>query len=213
LLKIEFNPTRVSNVPGSLDFDILSVAVSVHEDRIVISGIRREGGQRSCGVFELKLPGGDIRQALKSPGCDYRSLWTDLSLSPSGDQAVAFHKGLELLDLVNGKSRSIGAEFWTGAWAPNGKWIAALKGRKSQLFLIDPDDLLHHRPLGGTGGGLHWSPDSRYLLLFKDQLLCGFNFYTVETLEIATGKKSLIRSSRCNIEGGATGWVDSETVK
>jgi hypothetical protein len=213
LLKIEFNPTRVSNVPGSLEFGIFNMAVSRREDKIVISGLRLQEGSPSCGVFELTLPGGDVRQVLHIPDCEYRSGWTDLSLSPSGEQAVARHNyGLELINLVNGTIKVIGAEFWTGAWAPDGKWIAALDN-KSQLFLIDPSNLSQRRRLGGTGGGVHWSPDSRYLLLFKDQLFCGIYFYTIETLELATGKRSVVRSSRCKIMGGATGWVSSEAVK
>ena len=122
LLKIEFNPTRVSNVPGSLDFGIFGFAVSLREDKIIISGRHLEQGSQSCGVFELNLPGGDVRQVLQSGDCGYRSAWTDLSLSPSGEQAVALHnRRLELLDLMNGTSKSVGSDFWTGAWAPNGK--------------------------------------------------------------------------------------------
>lgn len=214
LLKIEFNPTRVTQVLGSLEFGILSLAISQHEDKIVISGRRVEGGSQTCGVFELSVPGGDVRRVVRSPDCNYRSTWTDLSLSPSGDQAVGLHNhGLELLDLAGGTSKSIGSDFWTGAWAPDGKWIAALEGKRSRLFLIDPSNISYRRCLGGTGGGVHWSPDSRYLLLFKDQLLCGFYFYSMETLEVATGKRSVVRSSRCKIEGGPSGWVDSGTVR
>jgi hypothetical protein len=214
LLKIEFNPSRVSEVPGSREFGISGLAVSVREDKIVISGGRLEKGSQNCGLFELTLPSGEARQVLQTPDCEYRSSWTDLSLSPSGEQAVGRHNGqLELIDFVNATSTVIGAEFWTGAWAPNGKWIAALKGKQSQLFLIDPNNLSHRQMRGETGGGVHWSPDSRYLLLFKDQLLCGFYFYTIETFEVATGKRSIIRSSRCKIEGGPSGWIANETVK
>lgn len=54
LLKIEFNPTRVSDVPGTVEFgSFFSVAVAVREDKILISGERSEGDSRSCGVFEL----------------------------------------------------------------------------------------------------------------------------------------------------------------
>ncbi len=216
LLKIEFNPTRVSNVPGSLEFVIFSVAVSGREDKLVISGRRLENGGPSCGVFELNLSDGDARQIFRSQDCDYLSAWNDLNLSPDGERALALHnRRLELLDLVTGTSRPIGPpEFRTGAWAPNGKWIAALdNSRPSQLFLIDPNNLSLRRRLGGTDGGVHWSPDSRYLLLFRNQLLCWFYSYTIETLEISTGKRSVIPNSRCSIQGGASGWVDRANVR
>ncbi len=211
LLKVEFNPIRVSTVPGSLGFTVSNFAVSEREDKVVISG-HYPPASRSCGVFELNLPGGDVRQVLESSNCTHRSTWSHLSLSPGGEQAVGLHHGqVELLDLANGTSRSLGSDFWTASWAPDGKWIAALKGKQSKLFLIDPNDLTHRRYLGKTGRGVFWSPDSRYLLLDKNQLRCGFTSYSIEILEVATGKRTFIKSSHCKVEGGAMGWFQGET--
>jgi Tol biopolymer transport system component len=210
LMKIEFNPTRVTNVPGSLEFGILSMAVSAHEDRIVISGLRRHNDRTDFGIFELTLPDGNSWQVLQSPNLEPGSAWADLSISPNGERAVAIHKGqLQLIDVVNGVTQPIGSDFWAGAWAPNGRWIAVLAGKRSQLFLIDPADLSHRLSLGRVDGEVTWSPDSRYLLWPRERLFCGFYQYSLETLEIATGKRSSVRSSRCNIEGGAIGWVDN----
>jgi hypothetical protein len=210
LWKIKFNPTHATSVPGSLEFGILSMAVSAHEDRIVISGFRRHNDRTDFGIFELTLPDGNARQVLRSPDLKPGSAWADLSISPNGERAVAIHKHqLELIDIIKGATQPIGSDFWAGAWAPNGRWIAVLAGKKSQLFLIDPANLSHRLSLGRVDGGVLWSPDSRYLLLTREQLFCGFYLYSLETLEIATGKRSLVRSSRCNIEGGAIGWVDN----
>ncbi len=210
LLKIEFNPTRATNVPGSVEFGILSLAVSAHEDRIVISGSRRHNDRTDFGIFELTLPDGNARQVLQSPDLEPGSAWAELSISPNGERAVAIRKRqLELIDTANGATQPIGSDFRAGAWAPNGRWIAALAGKRPELFLIDAANLSHRVSLGRVDGGVMWSPDSRYLLLTREQLFCGVDLYSLEILEIATGRRSLVRSSRCNIEGGAMGWVDN----
>ncbi len=213
LLKVEFSPTRVSTVPGTIDFGITAVAVSIRQDKILISGIRTVDGQRTCGLFEVRLPEGAIRRILETPGCDYQSSWTELSVSPAGEKAVGrYNKVVQVIDLVTGTVRPIGQNFWQGSLSPDGKWIADFgKGSQSTLVLLDPNDLTHRRNLGKTGGGGYWSPDSRYLLLFKDQMRCGIAsyFHSMETLEVETGKRSMVPSSQCKIEGGASGWVSS----
>ena len=61
-----------------------------------------------------------------------------------------------------------------------------------------------------------WSPDSRYLLLWKYSLFrCGFFIdvdgpATLEFLDIETGNRLEIRSSRCQLELGSAGWLNSE---
>jgi hypothetical protein len=70
LVRIEFHPTRVTSVPGSRglgDFAIRAYAISARQDKIVISGIHR-GGQRTCGIFELSLAAGSIRQVTEKYG-------------------------------------------------------------------------------------------------------------------------------------------------
>jgi hypothetical protein len=216
LLKIQFNPTRVDRIPGWImlsGFGIYDYAISRSEDHIVISGRRRDG---TCGLFVLDLIGGNVRQVLENSGCDWRSAWHDLSVSPSGERAVSTHNGrLELIDLVHGTSRSLG-ELASAAWSPDGKWIAAIKGR-GKLVLIDSTSFSQRRLPGHCPFTPEWSPDSRYLLLWKYHLFrCGFSLdvegpATLLTLEIATGKKSTIRSTECRIQG-ITGWVGDEIV-
>ncbi len=213
---------HASDVPGSTGFGIFSMAVSAHGEAIIVSGTHTERGLQRCGIFKIRLPSGDVSEVFLNPDCDPlkpKSVWSHLSPSPSGEQAVALHNGrLGFLDFVKRTSKPFESpDFWTGAWAPDGKWIAALDNSgKSRLFLIDPSDLSHRRQLGATGGGVIWSPDSRYLLLFKQQLRCGLGFgyfYSMETIEVATGARSIVPSSQCRIQGGASGWVNTDAVR
>jgi len=226
LSRIEFNPARASAIPGTSGFVVKSFAVSSRQDKVVISGNHQNAGGRRCGVFEVLIPEGNIRQILNSD-CLYRWAWNNLTLSPNGEEAIAsvgsnndHDLHLERIDLVHGTTRSLGSEFSMGVWSPDGKWIAArASSGYDKLLLIDSGDFSHRRFLGG-GTALRptWSPDSRYLLLWKEYLFrCGI--YpdldppaTLETFDIQTGKRSTIRSSRCQITG-RTGWVSSEIVK
>jgi hypothetical protein len=66
LSRIEFNPTRIAPVPGTAPFLITSFAVSARQDKLVISGGRSGQDVGGCGVFEIALPAGNVRQVLKS---------------------------------------------------------------------------------------------------------------------------------------------------
>ncbi|HXM44781.1 MAG TPA: hypothetical protein VN924_26325 [Bryobacteraceae bacterium] len=226
LAKIEFNPTRASTVPGTPTFAIKSFALSVRQDKLIISGSRPDVNGRSCGVFEILLPVGNVRQVFISD-CRYRWAWDDLSMSPDGVQAVAtvgsntdHDLHLELMDLVHGTTKSLGSEFRLGVWSPDGKWIATLGNRSDGIFLIDPHDFSRRRSLGSTSPiRPEWSPDSRYLLLWKYSLFrCGIGIdieppATLETLDIGTGRRSTIRSSQCQLQIGSTGWLRGEIAR
>jgi hypothetical protein len=223
--KIEFGPTRLSPVSGTTGFFIKSFAVSGQQDKLVIAGNRLEGHDRRCGVFEVLVPAGTVRQVLNSD-CRYQWAWDDLSLSPDGGQAVAtvgsnadHDLHLELIDLVHGTSRTISSEFWIGVWSPDGKWVAVLGNRNRKTSLIDPHDSSRRRDLGGTSViKPEWSPDSRYLLLWEHSLRCGIGIdldppATLVTLDIESGKRSTIRSSQCQLVFGSTGWISEEVAR
>jgi Tol biopolymer transport system component len=145
-------------------------------------------------------------------------LWYDLSLSPNGEQAVAERNGrLEVIDLVHGTIKSLGG-FREATWSPDGQRIAAIEDSKRQrLFLIDPTTSSRRRILSYCPIRPTWSPDSRYILLQKWYLFrCGFSLdvegpATLQTLDVKTGKKSTIRSSKCEVQG-VTGWVSRELL-
>jgi hypothetical protein len=219
--KIEFDPIRATLMPGTSEFAIKSFAISSRQDKLVISGRVQSSGARRCGVFAVDIPAGNVKQILIGECRDEWS-WDYLSLSPNGDRAVASHdRHLELIDLVQGTTRSLGSEFDVGSWSPDGKWIAVREsGNRDRLFLIDAANLSRRHSLGAAVVIMpEWSPDSRYLLLWKGYIFrCGFYLdvdapATLETLDIQTGKRSTIKSSRCQITNGETGWVSSEIAR
>ena len=223
LSKIEFNPMRITTVPGTAPFVIRSFALSTRQDTLVISGRRVDQDETQCGFFEIFLPSGTIKQILKTD-CRYRWESFVLSVSPDGSQATAtvgdgmdraFHR--ELIDLVSGTTKSLGSDFPPGVWSPDWKWIAVLENHK--LFLVDAHDPSKRRSLGSTTViEPEWSPDSRYLLLRKFALFkCGIYFddepATLEILDINSGKRSTIHSSECQLSTGSTGWLSNEIMK
>jgi WD40-like Beta Propeller Repeat len=216
--KSEFNPMRVTVIPGSDGFLITSFAISSRQDKLIISGSRQDTNGRRCGIFAVPMPDGNVKQILASD-CANRWTWDDLSLSPSGEQAVAtvgsnanHDLHLELLDLLHGTTKPIGSDVYLGVWSPDGKWIAARKNSdRDKLFLIDAHDFTRRREVGAAHVLVPaWSPDSSYLLLWKE---CGFfpgldSPATLEKLDIGTGVRTTIRSSHCQIYHGFTGWVN-----
>jgi Tol biopolymer transport system component len=219
-LKIQFNPTRVDRVSGSTmlsGFDnIYGYALSQREDKLVVSGRSQDSRTGTCAIFVLDLIGGNVKKVLERSSCDWKSAWHELSLSPTGEQAVATRDShLELIDLVHGSVRDLG-ELDNAGWSPDGKWIAAVKWR-GELVLVDSSNFSQRRLRGYCPLKPQWSPDSRYLLIWKYHLFrCGFSLdvdgpATLLTLEIATGKRSTIRSSLCRIQG-VTGWIRDEIV-
>jgi hypothetical protein len=225
LSKIEFKPTRLSPVPGTIPFFIRSFAVSARQDKVVISGNRTDTRGTECGVFEIFLPAGSVRQVLKSD-CRYQWAWNMLGLSPDGAQAIAtvgsntdHDLHLELLDLVHGTAKSLGNEFWTGVWSPDGKWIAMLGNGNDKLTLVNAHDFSKRRKLGDANRiEPAWSPDSRYLLLWKYYWFkCGFYIdieppAALETIDIKSGDRITIRSSDCQLQQATAGWISREVA-
>jgi hypothetical protein len=216
LYRIDFNPIRASAVPAQASIKpIHSIAVSAREDRLLISGGYEEGGNQYCGVFEVSLPSGALRSVLQSPDCRYLSAWLDLSLSPDGTQAVAVHSrsihSLDLIDIARGQAKSLGTGFMKASWSPDGRWIAALEyGSKLRTVLFDARRLSRARSLGESE--VQWSPDSRYLLTVNPRG-CSDESGTVQTLDIHTGMKTTIESSKCQVYQPTTGWVSSDIVR
>lgn len=214
--KAEFNPVRVTAVacpPGLVAF---SIAVSAQEDKLLFSGRIKGGSAFECGVFEIRLPGGEMRQVLGTPVCGSSDTladsWTSLSLSPGADRAVGIRKDqLQLIEVENGSTRPISTGFLAASWSPDGRWIAGFKKHGGNI-LIDASDLMRKRTIASSQ--LKWSPDSRYLPRLKECLfpLAVNSVGTIEALDVATGKSVVIESSRCSVEG-VIGWVSSSVLK
>jgi hypothetical protein len=204
LCKIQFNPTRASLVPGSARLTAIhGVALSQRQDRIVVAGGLRE--KLGCGIFELSLVDGSLKEVIFDEACrpgDLLAHWQYLNVSPGGERASAYrrHK-LELVDLVRGTVQFLREGFMEAAWSPDGKWLAGLAFKGTgQTILMDPNTLKERRTLPQSQ--CQWSPDSRYILQ-DDQ-------GTLKTIELATGRRKIIVSSKNKVVEVSTAWVSSE---
>jgi len=118
---------------------------------------------------------------------------------------------MDLIDLAHGTTKSLG-DLSRPAWSPDGKWVAAIEWNRKRLILLDASDFSHRRVLGSTILTA-WSPDSKYLLVWKFHFLkCGFALdveppASFEMIELASGKRSLVGSSQCQLGGGSIGWM------
>jgi hypothetical protein len=70
LYRIDFRPARLEGVLGSDGFRFLSsFAVSLKQDTVVAAGRYWDGTRLLCGVFELGIPNGRVRQVSDSRDC------------------------------------------------------------------------------------------------------------------------------------------------
>lgn len=211
LFKIEFNPTRAISLPGSEALSVDSFAISSQKDRIIVAGGRRGA---PCGIFELTLPPGNVREIAQISQCDPLNPmvhWSHLDLSPDGKRAISLQNHhLHLIDLTNGKVSVMPDNFILGAWSPDGKWLAAVKDGSDKTFLLDARTLVQSRIIESTE--LKWTPDSRYLLGRKHDWACSPEIGTLEIVDVQNGKRTEIASSRCRIDRSTLGWVSSEIV-
>lgn len=115
---------------------------------------------------------------------------------------------MALIDLTKDSAKIIGHGFRRAAWSPDGKWIAAQGDIDQKVILFDTRTFNQSRTLGQSD--VLWSPDSRYLLSWKSQILCGPYFFTLEKVDIKTGDRVAIKSSKCNVIESSGAWVSSE---
>jgi hypothetical protein len=220
--KIEFGPLRQSILPGSVGFGaIWHLTVSQPSGRIFISG----QGKVGCGTFEIDPETGNVRTLLAGayPDCGGGGG----AISRDGKRALTYAgKELSVIELESGTARPIKGvgvrlslkdvtSSGKVTWSPDGAWISVILD-DNKILLIDSADGSRRRNLGSSvGGPLVWSPDSKYLLLAKTQLRCASSLYfeSLEVIEIATGRRTVIESSRCNLGAGWFGWIDPNAVQ
>lgn len=135
--------------------------------------------------------------------------WQHVSVSPDGLRAVATQYGrVELIDIARGTAEPLDARFFIAAWSPDGRWLAAVEnGENGRTILMDAKDLTPRRVLGNSE--LDWSPDSRYLLGMKRYNWCDPYSGTLEVIDIDTGKRITVRSSKCQVNQATIGWVST----
>jgi len=208
LLKVTFNPVAVTPIPYTDALRVGGIGVAQGEEKIVISGSYPGGGSSACGLFELDLRSGKVKEIAQNSTCEYSSSWVRLSLSPSGNRLVAYRKPrLELIDLVSGAIQPLTGDYIAGAWSPDGKWLAVLEGGgQHHTILLDSMNLKEKRSLGETN--IEWSPDSRFLLGARSGS-CSPYWSSLVAVDVQSGKETMIDSSRCRVNFNTIGWVSS----
>jgi hypothetical protein len=74
VVRIQFNPTRASPIPGSRGFGAYTnYAISMAENKIVMP--EYDPARRTCGILELSLTTGVIRHLFENYGCHASSAW------------------------------------------------------------------------------------------------------------------------------------------
>jgi hypothetical protein len=221
LYKIQFSPMRTTAVSCLAGLDFQSATVSAAEDKLVFSGRYGPVGNRTCGVFEVPLSGGEVRPIFIVECPLSHQPWESLSLSPDGKRAVAIYsKGLArpqpflpnsmvVIQLDSGRTKSLGAPFEKAAWSPDGRFIAAIAGgRGSRTQLFDASSLAKVKTLPNSEA--EWSPDSKYLLRVKP--CASGEDGTFEALSVDNGAAVPIKSSRCMVYNISTGWVSNSIL-
>ncbi len=225
LKEIQFSPLRERIVPGTEGIDaIWHFTVSQPSGKIFISGLLPNVGE--CGTVEVDPSSGATRKLLAGayPDCGGGGG----VVSPDGKRALTYAGNeLSVIDLESRAVepiRNVGGGIgprgvtWGNqvAWSPDGRWISATTSQ-GKILLVDASDTSRQRRLGSSDRGfVVWSPDSKYLLIERSQPRCGltFGFFeSLEVLEVATGARALIKSSRCNVGSGWVGWLDPGVVR
>jgi len=222
ILETFIKPAGIRRVLGSTGFSpVYSLAASSGGNEIVISGKYHTGDLADCGIFDLNVTTGHVKPVIiqDNPDCDYVPAWHDVSVSPNGKRAVARegrNNEIMLIDLDSGAYRAIGEGF-LARWSPDGRSIAILDSLRSELLLVDANDSSKRRDLAKyEGPTLEWSPDSRYLLIWESEAVCspyvGY-FGTFEALDVQSGQRIPIKSSRCKVNLMTGGWVSNQVIK
>lgn len=167
-----------------------------------------------CGSFEIDPSPGSFRALRTGPLPDQDCGGATGQVSTDGRRVLSYQgNALDVLNLETGVKYSLGAGLSDGRWSPDGQWIAAWGSGK--ITLIKADDPSNRKNLGKCcDGGVQWSPDSKFLLLTKSELRCALYLYfnSLQILDVETGKRTVIKSSRCST-GGWVGWIDRRAVE
>ncbi len=214
VFKIEFDPVRVSLLPGSERlFPVYSLAVSAPNDKLIALGFEPGGKKGMSGLLELNLKTGTVRTILDSfaPMADPTIYVANVSVSPDALRATAsYNHRVEIIDVRSGATRLLEAGIEAAAWSPDGRWLAVNKG--ATTILLDSSTLRQRRVLGATL--LKWSPDSRYLLNRKSKLMCGLSeFGTLEIVDVQTGRRTEVASSKCLVDRDTLGWLSAAVAR
>jgi hypothetical protein len=210
VFKIEFKPNRVAMIPGTAGLLATGLSISEHEDRMLASGRNSNGDSDACGVFEVMLKDGGIRQILS---WDCRGTGEQIhfsSFSSDGLRGLAIRQAqLAVIELLEGRIEYGGQNLSRAAWSPDGKWIAAMESTlEERVIIFDASTLTPTRVLRRSD--LVWSPDSRFLLTLRPG--CNPSVFTLEKVDIETDHRTTVEGSTCKIDEDVPLWMSSEIM-
>ena len=176
-----------------------------------------------CGIFHVGTRSGIIRplRLQDNPNCRYALAFGSLSVSPDGTRVLAREgsaKEVEMIDLGTGTFKPVNNGLYA-SWSPDGKLIAILSAnsQRFEVNLLNPSGPSTVRLLGSTDAQtMAWSPDSHYLLLWRQEPACALAvgyLGTFQALDVKTGQRVLIGSSRCRVNLMTGGWVSNAVWK
>jgi hypothetical protein len=197
---------------GVAGFDKVRDLLVEPDQAVLISGLYRVGSRFSCGIFEVQLSSGVVRQLLEAGTCRIASIFTSVTTAPNELAVGLFEQKFWALDFRSGVRKLLIDAYTAAAYSPDGKWIAIVeRGRwHDRLALIDPANQSLRRDLGeyNEQGDVTWSPDSRELLIWEH---CSGGYVgTLVRLDVSTGRRTEVPSSKCAVRGEKMGWISSD---
>ena len=219
LIRVDLSPVHVTTLADLVGLGaVFGLVISPHQDKILFTGAGWKGSP-GCDLFEIEASGENFRRLLSDFGCDVGGV------SPDGTKMLVRRgDGLSVVDFATGTAVSLGTGLWKGAWSPDGRWIAALhldppseepRPRLSKTIRIDASDFSKRLDLGGTNDEeVMWSPDSKYLLYcdWGPSICSHSDGLALVTLDVESGKRVVVKGSKCKIKGRNIGWVSLDAV-
>lgn len=199
---------RMSMLAGTEAFSAMAFNVAPQEDSVALVYLTNNTIPEICQLAVVSLPSGRERVVGEKSPCYMGG--RSMSVSPDRKKLLMEEgTGMELVDLETGSSKQLKA-YVHAAFSPDGKWIAALSGRR--LELLDASSFHHIRSLGWAFDERPtWSPDSHYLLVGRP--FCSAYSYTLSAVDVYTGKHTEIKSSHCLLSHQGHWWVSAEVYR
>ncbi|HYL78703.1 MAG TPA: hypothetical protein VEU96_31220, partial [Bryobacteraceae bacterium] len=128
IIKIEFKPTRQSEVPGSAGLGaVWFLTESQQSGKIYVSAWSKNKAKGECGAFEIDSDSGTFRTLRVGIYGDCGAVTGPVS--PDGKRVLGRQSGrLGILDLEKGDFHELGARMTEASWSPDGQLIAACDG-------------------------------------------------------------------------------------